>query len=101
MRDLSALLLNASMDQCLAAIAELARADDLFPHELALRLRQFLECARGASCPEVAFDPTAIRLRSIDLALRERPAEREQWRARIQDEVRRAEEGPRALHDAA
>jgi hypothetical protein len=101
MRDLSALLLNASMDHCLTAIADLARADDLLPHETVLRLRQLSECARGASCPEVAFDPTAIRLRSIDLALRDRPEEREHWRARVQAEVRRVLEGTRALHDAA
>jgi hypothetical protein len=49
----------------------------------------------------VAFDPTAIRLRSIDLALRDRPEEREHWRARVQAEVRRVLEGTRALHDAA
>ena len=101
MRDLSALLLTASMDHCLSAIADLARADDLLPHETVLRLRQLSECARGASCPEVAFDPTAIRLRSIDLALRDRPEEREHWRARVQAEVRRVLEGTRALNDAA
>lgn len=101
MRDLSALLLNASMDHCLAAIADLARADDLLPHETVLRLRQLLECAHGAPCPEVAFDPTAIRLRAIDVALRDRPEERELWQGRVQAEVRRVSAGPLALYNAA
>lgn len=90
MRDLSSLLLAASMDQCLAAIAEFHDADDLSPQEAALRLAQFAACAEGRGCPEVAFDPTALRLRAVDLALRDRRHEREAWRGRVRRAIEAA-----------
>lgn len=83
MHDLAALLLDARMDMTLAAIDEIARADDLATHEKSLRLSQLSACARGLPCPELAFDPTALRLRAIADALRDRPVERDAWNARV------------------
>ena len=100
MRDLSTLILSASMDQCLAAVAELAADGGLTPEETSLRLAQFLACAEGEGCPEVAFDPTAMRLRAIDRALQGRRGAREEWRRRFRQAVERGLSG-RALTRAA
>lgn len=87
MPDLATLLLGASMDLCLDAFASLASADDLAPEELALRLSQYAECARGLPCPEVAFDPTARHLWAIESALRGRPEDLAAWRLRALDAI--------------
>jgi hypothetical protein len=53
------------MIRCLTAMRELAAEEDLAPAARALRLAQYAECAAGHYCPEVAFDPVAMALRSI------------------------------------
>lgn len=85
MRDLNALLLDAWMDLCLDAVADLADARDLAPEEVALRRAQWAECAQGLRCPEVAFDPTARRLAAIDEALAARPEARQAWQRTVLD----------------
>lgn len=66
--------LRAEFATCLESIAALLRDEDGFDDALALRLAQYAECAQGEYCPEVAFDPVAIRLRSIAERLRHLPA---------------------------
>jgi len=50
---------------CLAAIADLSSDAEIPLDQLESRFSYYAECAGGAYCPEVAFDPIAIRLRSI------------------------------------
>ena len=67
--------------RCIEAIASLHSAEDLYPEERALRLAQYASCARGAPCPEVAFDPVAIALRTVAASVAAQPDARALWSA--------------------
>jgi hypothetical protein len=71
-----------SLAECLSRIAELLADEEIPFDERALRLRQYTGSARGIYCPEVAFDPLAIRLRAIAQRRRVRPPRR--LRGRLQ-----------------
>lgn len=60
-----AALTRAVLSLLISALDELAAEPDLEPHEVALRRDQYGRCALDQDCPEVAFDPTAIRLRAL------------------------------------
>lgn len=57
--------LDPEMRDCLHTLSSFAQSNDLDPELIALRASQFAECARGRLPPEVAFDPTAIRVRAL------------------------------------
>jgi len=57
----------AELARCLAAIAALVADDSIPLEERELRLRQYAAAAAGEYCPEVAFDPIAIRLLALSL----------------------------------
>ena len=84
---------DIEMRGCLDAIAEVVAADDLEPAEVALRLAQYADGARGAACPEAAFDPVYLALRRVASRL-EAASEcaRERW-LRCVDEVVARERG--------
>ncbi len=86
-------LFDIEMRGCLDAIAEVAAADDLEPDEIALRLAQYADGARGDSCPEAAFDPVYLALRRVASRLQTAPeCARERW-LRCVDEVVARERG--------
>jgi hypothetical protein len=67
--------LRGELASCLLSIASLLRDEDNLDDALALRLAQYAACALGEYCPEVAFDPLAVRLRTVAERLHRLPAE--------------------------
>ena len=55
---------------CLAASEALALEVDIPVEDIAARFAEYAECAAGIYCPEVAFDPIALRLRAIAMRIR-------------------------------
>lgn len=93
--------LDATMDQCLAAIIDLGRARDLGPAERTRRLTKLAGVALGAAGPEAGDDPTVARLRDLDATLREHPTARDAWRARVRGAIVAASSGAVAFARSA
>jgi hypothetical protein len=84
------LLFDVEMRGCLAAITEVAAADDLEPAEIALRLAQYADGARGDACPEATFDPVYLALRRVASRLQAAPeGARERWLRCVDEAVAR------------
>ena len=75
------------MAECLDEIASLVEDAEIAARDRALRLEQYAVCASGGYCAEVAFDPTAQRLRAIASRLGSPAAAplRRTWDARVRD----------------